>query len=111
MARARALGLPVGRPRDLHTPAIRNGLSALKRMGMPMSLPKDAPRNRIREAQRARENRLEIVRALSTGQVTRRELFKWRLFTSSGLLAWKNGLNVYARLWPGPDRHSAQPAV
>src|SRR5215813_1756451 len=61
-----------------------------------MYLPKDASRIRIKEAQRARENRAEIVRALSHGQITRRELFKWGLFTSSGLLAWKNGLNVYA---------------
>ncbi len=61
-----------------------------------MYLPKDASRSRIREAQKARENRAEIVRALSHGQISRRELFKWGLFTSSGLLAWKNGLNVYA---------------
>jgi len=61
-----------------------------------MYLPKDASRIRIKEAQRARENRAEIVRALSHGQITRRELFKWGLFTTSGLLAWKNGLNVYA---------------
>jgi FtsP/CotA-like multicopper oxidase with cupredoxin domain len=63
---------------------------------MTMYLPKDASANRVREALKARENRLEIVRALSSGQVTRRELFKWGLFTASGLLAWKNGLNVYA---------------
>jgi FtsP/CotA-like multicopper oxidase with cupredoxin domain len=49
-----------------------------------MYLPKDASRSRIREAQRARENRHEIVRALSHGQVSRRELFKWGLFTGSG---------------------------
>src|SRR5262245_51122023 len=61
-----------------------------------MYLPKDASRSRIREAQRARENRAEIVRALSHGQISRRELFKWGLFTGSGLLAWKHGLNVYA---------------
>jgi hypothetical protein len=61
-----------------------------------MYLPKDTPQNRIREAQKARENRLEIVRALSAGQVTRRELFKWGIITSSGLLAQKDGLNVYA---------------
>jgi FtsP/CotA-like multicopper oxidase with cupredoxin domain len=61
-----------------------------------MYLPKDAARNRIREAANARANRLEIVRALSHGEISRRELFKWGLFTSSGLLAWKNGLNVYA---------------
>src|SRR5689334_22037005 len=61
-----------------------------------MYLPKDASRSRHREALKARQNRLEIVRALSSGQVTRRELFKCGLFTASGMLAWKNGLNVYA---------------
>src|SRR5262245_60584094 len=61
-----------------------------------MYLPKNAAQNRIREALKARANRLEIVRALSAGQVTRRELFKWGIFTSGGLLAWKHGLNVYA---------------
>jgi len=61
-----------------------------------MYLPKDASRSRSKEAQKARENRAEIVRALSHGQISRRELFKWGLFTGSGLLAWKNGLNVYA---------------
>src|SRR5262245_47039446 len=61
-----------------------------------MYLPKDASRARIREAQKARDNRAEIVRALSHGEVSRRELFRWGLFTSSGLLAWKHGLNVYA---------------
>jgi hypothetical protein len=50
---------------------ISDGLSALKRMRMPKYLPKDAPRNRIREATRARENRLQIVRALSRGEATR----------------------------------------
>src|SRR5215510_13705823 len=61
-----------------------------------MYLPKDASRSRIREAQKARDNRAEIVRALSHGEISRRELFRWGLFTSSGLLAWKHGLNVYA---------------
>jgi hypothetical protein len=61
-----------------------------------MYLPKDASPHRLREARKARKDRLEIVRALASGQVTRRQLFKWGLFTASGLLAWKNGLNVYA---------------
>src|SRR5262245_47621955 len=61
-----------------------------------MYLPNDTSPLRLQEARKARENRLEIVRALASGQVTRRELFKWGLFTASGLLAWKNGLNVYA---------------
>ncbi len=61
-----------------------------------MYLPKDASRARIREAQIARNNRAEIVRALSTGQVTRRELFKWGIFTAAGTLALTNGLSPYA---------------
>src|SRR5262245_37734558 len=64
--------------------------------GWLMYLPKDAAPQRLREAGKARENRGEIVRALASGQVTRRELFNRGLFTASGLLAWKHGLNVYA---------------
>ena len=61
-----------------------------------MYLPKDASRNRIREAQKARENRAEIVKARSHGQISRRELFRWGLFTTSGLLVCKNGFSAYA---------------
>jgi FtsP/CotA-like multicopper oxidase with cupredoxin domain len=49
----------------------------------------------LREAEKARRNRLEIIQALSHGQVTRRELVKWGLFTSTGLLAYKHGLNPF----------------
>lgn len=59
-------------------------------------LPEDASRARIREAEAARRNRLEIVQALSTGQVSRRELFKWGIFTAGGALACINGLSPYA---------------
>ena len=52
---------------------------------------------RLREAQRARHNRAEIVRALSLGQITRRDLFKWGIFTTTGLLVCKNGLSPFAR--------------
>jgi FtsP/CotA-like multicopper oxidase with cupredoxin domain len=61
-----------------------------------MYLPRSASRARIREALRARDNRAEIVRALSTGQVTRRELFKWGVLTSAGALAQINGLSPFA---------------
>src|SRR6476619_5666638 len=54
-----------------------------------------ASRARLREAARARENRREIVKALSQGQVSRRELLKWGLFTSAGLLAPIGGLNPF----------------
>ena len=33
-------------------------------------------RQRIREAEAARRNRQEVVKALSTGQVSRRDLFR-----------------------------------
>src|SRR5262245_37331076 len=52
-------------------------------------------RARLREAARARENRREIVKALSQGQVSRRDLLKMGLFTSAGLLAPIRGLNPF----------------
>jgi FtsP/CotA-like multicopper oxidase with cupredoxin domain len=61
-----------------------------------MYLSTKASRARIREAQIARNNRAEIVRALSHGQITRRDLFRWGIFTASGMLAFKNGLSPYA---------------
>ncbi len=62
-----------------------------------MYLSRSASRARLREAQNARNNRAEIVRALSRGQVSRRELVKWGIFTASGTLAAINGLSPFAR--------------
>jgi FtsP/CotA-like multicopper oxidase with cupredoxin domain len=59
-------------------------------------LSQSASRARRREAQRARDNRAEIVRARSIGQITRRDLIRWGIFTSSGLLVCKNGLSPFA---------------
>src|SRR5215472_14346387 len=56
-----------------------------------------APRARQREAQKARDNRAEIVKALSIGEITRRDLYKWGIFTTTGFLAWKNGLSPFAQ--------------
>jgi FtsP/CotA-like multicopper oxidase with cupredoxin domain len=61
-----------------------------------MYLPFNASRARLREAENARRNRLEIVKALADGQISRRDLFKWGIFTSGGMLAAKNGLSVFA---------------
>jgi len=44
-------------------------------------LPESASRARLREAEHARKNRIEIVRELSWGRVTRRERLKMGLFT------------------------------
>jgi len=60
-----------------------------------MFLSNKASKLRIREAQNARRNRQEIVKALADGQITRRDLFKWGLFTTGGLLLWKHGLNPF----------------
>src|SRR5207302_8027177 len=42
---------------------------------------------RLREAENARKNRAEIVKAFSQGKVTRRELVKWGLITEGSALA------------------------
>jgi FtsP/CotA-like multicopper oxidase with cupredoxin domain len=52
---------------------------------------------RQREAQKARDNRAEIIKALSHGQITKRDLFKWGIYTTTGALALKNGLSPFAR--------------
>jgi len=56
-----------------------------------------ASRARQREAQNARNNRAEILKALSLGQITKRDLYKWGIFTVTGALALKNGLSPFAR--------------
>ena len=62
-----------------------------------MFLPSSAPRLRRAEAEAARRNRREIVKALSQGQVSRRDLFNWGIFTATGLLSLKNGLSPFAQ--------------
>ena len=57
--------------------------------------PRGGSRARLRAAEEARRNRAEIVRELSWGRVSRRDLIKWGLFTSAGLLAPIGGLNPF----------------
>jgi FtsP/CotA-like multicopper oxidase with cupredoxin domain len=54
-----------------------------------------ASKARVAEAENARKNRAEIVAAYSQGKVSRRELLKWGLFTTAGLLAPIQGLNPF----------------
>src|SRR5262249_6627060 len=61
-----------------------------------MFLSPKSSRIRLREAQRARNNRAEIHRALSLGQISRRDLIKWGIMTSGGILVCKNGLSPLA---------------
>src|SRR5262249_40153285 len=62
-----------------------------------MYLPGNASRARVREAENARRNRAEILKAWSQGQVSRRDLFKMGLFTAAGAIVLKNGLSPFAR--------------
>src|SRR5262245_46028348 len=61
-----------------------------------MFLSAKSSRIRLREAQRARDNRKEIHRAVSLGQISRRDLIKWGIMTSGGVLVCKNGLSPLA---------------
>jgi FtsP/CotA-like multicopper oxidase with cupredoxin domain len=58
-------------------------------------LPANASRARVREGENARRNRAEIVRELSWGRISRRDLIRWGLFTSAGMLAPIGGLNPF----------------
>src|SRR3989454_5385733 len=62
-----------------------------------MYLPGKASRARVREAENARRNRAEILKAWSQGQVSRRDLIKMGLFTTAGTLVLQNGLSPFAR--------------
>jgi hypothetical protein len=60
-------------------------------------LPRSASKARLREAENARKNRAEIVKAFSQGKVSRRDLIKWGLITTAGTLAPISGLSPFAR--------------
>src|ERR671930_2119051 len=62
-----------------------------------MYLPENASAARIREAESARRNRQEILKAWSQGQISRRELVKLGLSTAAGAIILKNGLSPFAR--------------
>jgi manganese oxidase len=65
--------------------------------GTTMYLSRNASRARLKEAENARKNRAEIVRAHSWGQITRRDLIKWGLISAGGLLVPINGLSPFAK--------------
>ncbi|HST78666.1 MAG TPA: multicopper oxidase domain-containing protein [Verrucomicrobiae bacterium] len=58
-------------------------------------LPKGVSKARLRDAENARQNRAEILKAYSQGKVTRRELIKWGLITSAGAIAPIGGLSPF----------------
>jgi manganese oxidase len=58
-------------------------------------LPRGASKARLQDAENARKNRAEILKAYSQGKVTRRELIKWGLITSAGAIAPIGGLSPF----------------
>src|SRR5215472_1984830 len=58
--------------------------------------PNSDPR-RLRDAENARKNRSEIIKALSHGQISRRDLVRWGLFTTAGMMAPIGGLNPFVK--------------
>src|SRR5919197_534985 len=58
-------------------------------------LPKNASRPQLKAARQAQEERRGIIKALSHGQISRRDLIKMGLFTSAGILAPIRGLNPF----------------
>jgi hypothetical protein len=60
-------------------------------------LSEKSSKRRLKEAERARKNRLEILKAWSQGQISRRDLLKWGLFTTGGVLVAKQGLSPFVR--------------
>ncbi|MDB5641000.1 MAG: copper oxidase [Hyphomicrobiales bacterium] len=59
--------------------------------------PKNTSRIRLLEAERARENRLEMVKAMADGEITKRDLFRWGVYGATGLIAAKHGLSPFVR--------------
>ena len=58
-------------------------------------LTENSSKARLKEAENARKNRAEIVKAYSQGKVSRRDLIKRGLITTAGLLAPIHGLNPF----------------
>ncbi|HYT16074.1 MAG TPA: multicopper oxidase domain-containing protein [Burkholderiales bacterium] len=60
-------------------------------------LPQKSSKRRLWEAENARKNRWEILKALADGQITRRDLLKWGLFTAGGVIVAKSGLSPFVK--------------
>ena len=61
-----------------------------------MYLPWKTSKKRLEEAEVARRNRAEAIKAWSSGQVSRRDLIKMGVMTTAGGFVLKNGLSPFA---------------
>ncbi|MGO4671084.1 hypothetical protein [Bosea sp. 2RAB26] len=60
-----------------------------------MYLSRETTGVRLKEAAHSQENRREIGRALTLGQITKRDLLRWGYFSAGGLLMAKNGFGPF----------------
>ena len=60
-------------------------------------LREDSDKRRIRDAENARRNRQEMMAALTHGQISRRDLVKWGLFSTAGTIAAIGGLSPFVK--------------
>jgi manganese oxidase len=60
-------------------------------------LSEKSDKRRLRDAENSRKNRAEIIKALSQGKVTRRELVRMGLFTAAGVIAPIGGLSPFVK--------------
>jgi len=81
----------VQRAKTEYSPQCREGFSEMA------YLRGDADAARLHEADRARQNRLEVLKTLSTGETARRDIFKCGLLTASGALALKQRFSPHAK--------------
>lgn len=58
---------------------------------------KNTSRIRMLAAERARANRLEMVKAVADGQISKRDLLRWGVYGAGGLIAAKHGLSPLVR--------------
>jgi manganese oxidase len=69
-------------------------------------LPKGVSKAHLRDAENARKNRAEILKAYSQGKVSRRDLIKWGLITSAGAIAPIGGLSPFV-----PSMHASSSTI
>ena len=81
-----------------------------------MYLPWNASKKRLAEAENARQNRQQFLKAWSAGQISRRDLVKLGLYSAAGVVAARNGLSAlapsaYAAVPTGTPRSPIQPGI
>ena len=98
------------RARDRRHPPAWGGRGGGEARGCHVYLKGNFSKARLREAANARCNRTEIVKALSQGQISRRDLIRMGLMSAAGTLVLTNGLSVFGKSAYGSIPTGAPPS-